>query len=98
MFIVAAALTVSSGIAMAAAGNVTQLSGTLSVKKADGSVRILSQKSDIAPGDTLNTQKDSFAQIKFGDGGQITLKPNTSVKIENFNFTQDDLAPEFRSS
>lgn len=70
------------------AGNVTQLSGTLSVRKADGSVRILSQKSEIAPGDTLNTQRDSFAQIKFGDGAQVTLKPNTSIKIENFNFTQ----------
>lgn len=73
-----------------AAGAVTQLSGTLSVQKADGSVRILSQKSDIAPGDTINTQRDSFAQIKFGDGAQITLKPNTSIKIENFNFTQEE--------
>lgn len=85
-----AVLVVAAGGAAAAAGNVTQLSGTLSVRKADGSVRILSQKSDIAPGDTLNTQRDSFAQIKFGDGAQITLKPNTSVKIENFNFTQEE--------
>ena len=74
----------------AAAGAVTQLSGTLSVQKADGSVRILSQKSDIAPGDVINTQQDSFAQITVGDGGQVTLKPNTSVKIENFNFTQEE--------
>lgn len=90
IFIATVALYWAHGMALAAAGNVTQLSGTLSVKKADGSVRILSQKSDIAPGDTLNTQKDSFAQVKFGDGGQITLKPNTSVKIENFNFTQEE--------
>jgi len=73
---------------MAAAGTVTQLSGTLSVRKADGSVRILSQKSDIQPGDTINTQRDSFAQIKFGDGAQVTLKPNSSVKLESFNFNQ----------
>lgn len=39
-------------------------------------------------GDTLNTQTDSFAQIKLEDGGQITLKPNTSVKIDNFQFDQ----------
>jgi len=82
------AIAVVPAAAMAAAGTVTQLSGTLSVRKADGSVRILSQKSDIQPGDTINTQRDSFAQIKFGDGAQVTLKPNTSVKLENFNFNQ----------
>ena len=81
-------LVLSSASIWAAAGNVTQLSGTLSVRKADGSVRILSQRSDIAPGDTINTQRDSFAQIKFQDGAQITLKPNTSIKIDQFNFTQ----------
>jgi len=71
-------------------GSVSQLSGTLSVRKADGSVRILSQKSEIQSGDTLNTQKDSYAQIKFADGAQITLKPNTSVKIQSFNFVEGE--------
>jgi hypothetical protein len=95
LFGVALVLAALPGAGMAAtvagsAGAVTQLSGTLSVQKPDGSIRILSQKSDIAPGDTINTQRDSFAQIKFGDGAQITLKPNTSIKIENFNFTQEE--------
>src|SRR4051812_42302733 len=72
----------------ASAGTVTNLSGTLSVRKADGSVRILSQKSEVQSGDTLNTQTDSYAQIKFGDGAQITLKPNSSVRIESFNFVE----------
>src|SRR5689334_11552178 len=75
--------------ALAAVGNVSQLSGTLSVRKPDGSVRILSNKSQIDSGDTLNTQPNSFAQIKLEDGGQITLKPNTSVKIDNFAFAQN---------
>ena len=76
--------------AYANSGSVSQLSGTLSVKKLDGSVRILSQKSEIRSGDTLNTQKDSYAQIKFADGAQITLKPNSSVKIERFNFVESE--------
>ncbi len=91
-------LALASGILLAAmapgaygsSGNVSQLSGTLSVKKPDGSVRILSQKSEIQSGDTLNTQKDSYAQIKFADGAQITLKPNSSVKIERFNFVESE--------
>lgn len=70
-------------------GNVSQLAGTLSVRKPDGSVRILSQKSEIRAGDTLQTERDSYAQIRFSDGGQITLKPNTTVQLERFRFAQD---------
>lgn len=80
--------------ALADSGTVTQLSGTLSVRKADGSVRILSQKSQIDSGDTINTERDSYAQIKFSDGGQLTLKPNTAVKIENFKFAEEKPAED----
>jgi hypothetical protein len=83
------ALAAWSMLALANSGTVTQLSGTLSVKKADGSVRILSQKSSVDTGDTLNTERDSYAQIKFSDGGQLTLKPNTTVKIESFRFAEE---------
>ena len=74
---------------LASTGTVTQLSGTLSVRKADGSVRILSQRSQVQSGDTLNTERESFAQIKFSDGAQLTLKPNTAVKIDSFRFSED---------
>ena len=88
------ALGLMSGAALASTGTVTQLSGTLSVLKADGSVRILSQKSEVVGGDTVNTQKDSYAQIKFSDGGLVTLKPNTSLKIQQFRFRKDDPAKD----
>ena len=84
------ALALMSGAAMADSGTVTQLSGTLSVVRADGSVRVLSQKSEVVSGDTVNTQKDSYAQIKFSDGGTITLKPNSTVKIQQFRFKQEE--------
>ena len=88
--IVFAGLGLITAAAWANTGTVSQLSGTLSVQKADGSVRILSQKSEVVAGDTINTQKDSYAQIKFSDGGTITLKPNTSVKIQAFRFKQEE--------
>ena len=89
-FLALLALGLMSGAALGSTGTVSQLSGTLSVVKADGSVRILSQKSEVVTGDTINTQKDSYAQIKFSDGGTITLKPNTTVKIQNFYFKQEE--------
>ena len=71
------------------AGTVTHLSGTLSVTKPDGSARILSRKSLVAAGDTLATQRDSYAQINFTDGSTLTLRPNTQMKVEDYQFTQD---------
>lgn len=89
-------LKLSMALALAAAatgvlatGQVTQLAGTLSVRKADGSVRILSQRSQVENGDTVNTERDSYAQIRFTDGAQLTLKPNTSVRIDNVTYAQD---------
>jgi len=71
------------------AGTIEQLSGTLSVKDADGKIRILSRKSVIRPGDTINTERDSYAQIKFSDGGRVTLKPNTTVRLDQYQFTKE---------
>ena len=79
----------SSTAFAAAAGSVVYLSGTLSVKKPDGSVRILAQKSEIQNGDTLTTERESYAQLRFADGAQVTMKPNASIKIENVKYAED---------
>lgn len=84
------ALMLASAAATAAgAGTVTHLSGTLSVQRPDGAVRILSQKSEVHPGDVLTTQRDSYAQINFTDGSSMTIRPNTQLKIEQYQFVQD---------
>jgi len=88
--LMAVLLGATAGIALAAgAGQIQHLSGTLSVQRPDGSVRILSQKSEINQGEVLTTQKDSYAQINMTDGSSMTLRPNTQVKIESFQFAQD---------
>ncbi len=84
-----AALVGGSFAALAATGTVTQLSGTLSAKRADGTLRILSQKSEVQDGDTLSTERESYSQIRFSDGGQITMKPNTTIELKNYQFTED---------
>jgi hypothetical protein len=86
-FILAVLAFLMAGSALAN-GTIIQLSGTLSVKRADGSTRILSMKSEVIPGDTLQTQKDSYAQIKFTDGATITLKPNTQFTVAAYTFVE----------
>jgi len=85
----APATALAAAPAAGGAGQVQHLSGTLSVQRPDGSMRILAQKSDVQPGDTLSTQRDSYAQINFTDGSSMTMRPNTQMKIEDYRFVQD---------
>lgn len=80
---------VAAGAWAAGAGVVTHLSGTMSVQRPDGSVRILSQKSEVQPGDVLTTQRDSYAQINFTDGSAATMRPNSTMKLEAYSFNKE---------
>jgi hypothetical protein len=71
-----------------AQGTVQHLSGTLSVQRPDGSVRLLSEKSQVTAGDVITTERDSYAQVRFTDGGQVTLRPNTQVKLDSYSYTE----------
>jgi hypothetical protein len=84
-----AALAAAAPFAAAQDATVVQLQGTLSVRKADGSVRILSQRSQVESGDTLSTAQDSYALVRFRDGAQVLLKPGTAVRIDSFRFSDD---------
>jgi hypothetical protein len=68
------------------AGTVINLSGALMAQKADGKVRVLGLKSEVESGDTLVSEKNTYAQIKFIDNSEMTLKPNTTFKVESFAF------------
>jgi len=70
----------------ATAGQITHLSGTLSARKADGSSKLLAVKSDVAEGDTLSTEKETYARIKFNDGGEVVLRPGTQLRIESYAY------------
>lgn len=70
-----------------AAGNVTHLSGVLSAARADGTKKMLSVKSEIMEGDTLRTEADTYARIKFTDGGEVVLRPETVFKVEAYGYS-----------
>jgi hypothetical protein len=72
------------------AGTVTLLSGPLLAKKADGTMRVLAMKSVVEPGDTLSTQKNGYAQIRFSDNSQIILQPDTTLTIDRFSYNADE--------
>jgi hypothetical protein len=73
-----------------AQGQVQHLSGTLHVQRADGSIRLLSEKSQVLVGDVVSTERDSYAQLKMTDGGNITLRPNTQIRVEGYEFSEKE--------
>ncbi|SFG27109.1 FecR family protein [Duganella sp. CF458] len=86
--LVLALLWLSAALALAApvAGTVIQLSGPLMARKADGTAKVLSIKSEVENGDTLVTQKNTYALVRFIDNSEITLRPDSTLTIENFSF------------
>ena len=70
------------------AGTVVHLSGPLLAKKADGSVKVLARRSEVEQGDTLVAEKGTYAQIRFIDNSEVTLRPDTTFKIEAFAYDE----------
>lgn len=69
-------------------GTITHLSGPLAVRKADGTTKSLSIGSKVEEGDTVVTQKRTYARLKFTDGSEVTLKPDTQFKVEKYSYDQ----------
>ncbi len=82
----ALALLCPLALAAQVAGTVVNLSGPLLAKKENGTVKVLALKSEVEQGDTLMSEKNTYAQIRFTDNSEITLKPNTTFKVEAFAY------------
>jgi len=67
-------------------GTITHLGGVIRATRADGASRLLSVKSEIREGDTLRTEKNTFARIKFVDGGEVVLRPETVFKVDSYSY------------
>ena len=78
----------ATAFAVVTAGTVTYLSGPLFAKKADGSIKTLAKNSVVEQGDTLITEKRTYARIKFSDDSEVTLRPESQFKIEAFSYNQ----------
>ena len=74
--------------AYGAAGQVTHLSGVLTAKRADGSAKLFSVKSEVQEGDTLTTEQDTYARIKFTDGSEVVMRPGSQLKVASYAFDQ----------
>jgi hypothetical protein len=59
------------------------------LRKADGSSRLVAPKSPVDEGDVVVTSRDSYARVKFTDGGEVTLRPESQLRIDDYEFDRD---------
>jgi hypothetical protein len=83
-----------SGVAQAAGpvGQVTHLSGVLTAKRADGTSKVIAVKSEVQEGDTLSTEQETYARVKFADGGEVVLRPGSQLKVAAYAY--DEAKPQ----
>ncbi|MCP4042857.1 MAG: FecR domain-containing protein, partial [Gammaproteobacteria bacterium] len=70
----------------AVAGHVNFAYGPVIVTSNDGGKRKITRGSPIQPGDTIDTHA-GMAQIRFKDGGFISLKSQSRFQVEEYNFS-----------
>ena len=74
----------NAGIARAAA-----VEGTVFVTRLDGKQGILQRGSNLQRGETLNTTRNSSVRLRFTDGGETVVRPESSVVVTDYQFIQD---------
>ncbi len=70
--------------AHALAGVAQFTAGEVNLRQTDGRITALAKGGDINSGNAIVTGTNGRAQVKFTDGGLISLQPNTEFKIANY--------------
>jgi hypothetical protein len=83
----AAALSCAS-LAAVEVGEVTFARGVVTGQIDGEQPRIIGKGVGLHNGETLNTGSRAFALLQFNDGTRMTLRPNTTFKIENVDIRQ----------
>jgi hypothetical protein len=69
-----------------AVGTVTTLTGMLVSKGADGATRVLAVHSQVREGDTLSTQRGTYARVVFQDDAEVVLQPETTLVVTRYAY------------
>lgn len=66
------------------AGRVTVVLGSVEAESADGDRRSLGRGDSVFEGDTLQSGPRGRAQIRFSDGGMMSLRPDSALSLDSY--------------
>ncbi len=64
--------------------------GIATIKNGVGKISVLAKGESVSEGDELYTSDNSFAIISFIDQTKVTLRPNTTFKVTEFNYEPEE--------
>ncbi len=74
------------------AATATSVEGTAYVTRTDGRQGILARGSALQVGDVLSTTRNSTVRLRFTDGGETALRPDSRVVVQAYSYLSE--APE----
>jgi len=72
------------------AGKVDSLSGSVYVSRNGAAGQLLTTGASVNEGDLLSTGADSWALLEMADGGSLTLRGNTRLRIDAYVYAQSE--------
>jgi hypothetical protein len=82
------ALMLANGALAESIATVEVTDGTVFVTKNTGKRGIVASGSQIAVGDTITTEKESYARLRFTDGGVVAVRPVSSLQVNDYHFEE----------
>lgn len=73
----------------ASAGKIIYSHGDNYARDGDGNQRQLNKNAEVFSGDTLYTSAKGRMQVRFSDGGMVSVYPSSEYKIEQFIYTEE---------
>lgn len=73
-------------------GTVTKVSGLTVARSAEGRTRVLAENSPLRQGDTVTTERNTFARLEFVDGAAMVLQPESLLVLTRYSY--DAARPE----
>jgi hypothetical protein len=85
-------LAVGCGEALAqnTSGQVMVVTGPVKSFDLQGRERVLQKGDTVAPGDRIVTSENALVQLRMNDGGYLSVRPGTEMKIDQFVFDEKD--------
>lgn len=82
------AIGCAEAMAQKSAGQVMVATGTVKAYDLQGRERLLQKGDAVAPGDRIVTAADALVQLRMADGGYMSVRPATEMKIDLFVFDE----------
>jgi len=70
--------------------NATLVEGTAYVIRADGRQSILARGTPLAVGDALSTTRNSTVRLRFTDGGETAVRPDSRITVQEYSYARDN--------